>query len=772
MNDGRPILTLEPTTTTLRRVVLVIAALVASGLAARAEIFAEKIQPLLQEHCFKCHSHAGKISGGLVLDSRAAMLTGGNHGAAIRPGKPGESLLIKAVRSGDPDLQMPPKGQKLSDGEIAALSEWIQHGAIWPAQRAATPTKLRGKTAGPDRLWWAFQPVRAPNIPVVRDGDWSRNPIDKFIFARLKKENIKPAPEAEREVLIRRLCLDLVGLPPSPEEVAAFVYDRRPDAYEVLVNRLLASPYFGERWGRHWLDLARYADSDGYQLDYVRPWAYVYRDWVIAAYNRDLPYDRFTLEQLAGDLLPNATVEQRIATGFHRQTLVNNESGVDLEEFRCKAKVDRVATTGTVWLGLTVGCAECHSHKYDPISQREFYELYAFFNHAEEELFNVSTTVQAYGFREASAPAKTFMHVRGDFLRHGDEVKPGVLAALTPVAAATSTKRLPARAEPNRNLPGSVSTNGPTRLDLAHWLVNPANPLTARVEVNRLWQHLFGRGLVATPNDFGTRGEPPSHPELLDWLAAEFTQRGWSRKAMIRLIVTSAAYRQSSHLRPELVERDPQNNLLARQNRFRVEAELVRDLHLVASGLLNPAVGGPSIRPPMPAELYKIGYVDRSIPWVESTGAERYRRGLYVQTQRTVQHPLSTTLDAANPSETIPLRERSNTPLQALTLLNDAMFFECAQALARRMDAERGPTPRAAIAHGFELCLGRPPSLAEMVRLEKLFDQELLSTAANPGAAATLLGPAAATKENVAKQAALVVVAQTLLNLDEFLTRE
>ena len=634
-------------------------------------------------------------------------------------------------------------------------------------ERAATATSKRETKAH-----WAFKAPRRPSVPFVKNRPWIRNPIDAFVLARLERENIAPSPEADRATLRRRLGLDLLGLPPTPEQLYAFLRDPRPDAYERQVDSLLASPHFGERWGRHWLDLARYADSDGYQLDYVRPWAYVFRDWVITAFNRDLAFDQFTLEQLAGDLLPNATVEQRVATGFHRQTLVNNEDGVDKAEDRNKAKVDRVATTGAVWLGLTVGCAECHSHKYDPISQREFYQLYAFFNHAEDELFNVTPNVQAQGFREATAPARTFLHVRGDFQRHGDEVQPDLLAVLNPRPAPAQAKKPGAKVERNQSLPLMGSTNGPTRLDLARWLVHPANPLTARVEMNRLWQHLFGRGLVATPNDFGMRGQPPSHPELLDWLATEFQQRGWSRKEMIRLIVTSEVYRQSSHLRPELAERDPQNILVARQNRFRVEAEVVRDLHLAASGLLNPAVGGPSIHPPMPADLYKIGYVDRSIPWVESTGAARYRRGLYVQTQRTVQYPVSTTLDAANPSESIPLRERSNTPLQALTLLNNVVFFECAQALARRMDAAPGNPPRTALAHGFELCLARPPLPAELGRLEELFEQECRFAGANPAAAAKLVPGSATAKEAVAQQAALVVVAQTLMNLDEFLTRE
>jgi hypothetical protein len=580
----------------------------------------------------------------------------------------------------------------------------------------------------------------------VKNRRWLRNPIDSFILARLERERVTPSTEADRVTLIRRLSLDLLGFLPTPEQVQAFQRDQQPDAWERLVDSLLASPHFGERWGRHWLDLARYADSEGYQIDRPRPGAYVYRDWVINSFNRDQPFDEFTIEQLAGDLLPNATLDQKVATGFHRNTMMNYEEGVDAEEFRCKAKVDRVSTTGSVWLGLTVGCAQCHSHKYDPIAQREFYRLYAFFNEAEEADISApqpkDAGVKAQAFAQISKPPKTFVHIRGDFLRPGEEVQPGVLCALNPFQPRG------ARAD---------------RLDLARWLVDPANPLTARVAVNHIWQHLFGRGLVSTSEDFGARGEPPSHPELLDWLATEFLRLGWSRKQMIKLIVSSAAYRQASHLRADLVERDPFNTWLARQNRFRLESEIIRDLHLAAGGLLNAQIGGPSFRPQTPPDFKVLGGAG-AFQWEDSTGPEKYRRGLYIFAQRTVPYPTAMTFDQANPCESCPRRDRSNTPLQALTLLNHGIFVECAQGLARRMSSEKSLSQTQGIERGFELCLGRKPAKAELNRLEKLCAEELQLLRRHP--------PATVADPGGAETAALVAVAQVILNLDEFVTRE
>ncbi len=665
---------------------------------------------------------------------------------------------------------------------------------------------------------WAFKAPQLPALPKVNNKRWVRHPIDAFVLARLEHEHVAPSPEADRPTLLRRLCLDLLGLPPTPEQLEFFRHDRRPDAYERLVDTLLASPHFGERWGRHWLDLARYADSDGYQIDRPRPGAYVYRNWVIDAINRDLPFDQFTIEQLAGDLLPNATVEQRTAAGFHRNTLWNNEDGVDPEEFRCKAKVDRVSTTGTVWLGLTVGCAQCHSHKYDPITQREFFQLYAFFDRArevdipapqvrelakynaeksawEQEQTRLSQTADEYAkkqdarleqikqqtaerlkrmpsstppnaptFQETTNETKTFVHIRGDFLRKGEEAQPGALSAL------------------HRFQPRSAR---PDRLDLARWLVEPANPLTSRVAVNHVWQHLFGRGLVNTPDDFGARGDPPSHPQLLDWLAVTFRSSGdlpcspihsqsgcgWSRKALIRLIVTSAAYRQASRGRPELSERDPENIWLARQNRFRLEAEIVRDVHLAASGLLNPEIGGASFRPHLPDDLKALGSAG-AFTWVDDAGPVTHRRGMYIFAQRTVPYPTPATFDQADPSDCCPRRERSNTPLPALTLLNNSVFVECAHGLARRVQAEKGASARDQIALGFELCLGRQPGREELGRLQKLYEDELCLFRKDPPAAGSLAGKAGPEGDEQVKAAALALVAQTLMNLEEFLTRE
>ena len=668
---------------------------------------------------------------------------------------------------------------------------------------AASPAAPGADTAAAQH--WAFVAPHVPALPRVKRERWVRNEIDRFVLARLEKERISPSPEADRNTLIRRLHLDLLGLPPAPEQVRSFVNDREPDAYERLVDSLLASPHFGERWGRHWMDLARYADSSGYQIDRPRPNAYLFRDWVIHAINEDLPFDQFTIEQLAGDLLPNATTAQKTAAGFHRLTLMNHEDGTDAEEFRCKAKVDRVNTTGTTWLGLTLACAECHNHKYDPISQREFFQFYAFFNNSQEvelptgdkvdparfaqemktwtaeetrltQLLAAaaktnaarvatlkrelkqhrrgkpqSNDTQIDTFKERTAPPQAHVHIRGDFLRKGDEVR-----AATPAVLHSFRFR------------GEY----PDRLDLARWLVDPANPLTARVAVNHVWQHLFGRGLVNTPEDFGLRGERPSHPELLDWLAVTFSRRpevatgpafNWSRKALIRLIVTSATYRQSSQVRPELESVDPQNALFARQSRIRVEAEIVRDLHLAVSGLLNDDIGGPSFRPFLPSDIKKLGSAG-AFSWTDTEGPEKYRRGLYIYAQRTVPYPTSMTFDQADSSQSCPRRERSNTPLQALTLLNHGVFVESGNALAALLMQRTNAPAQERIRWAFNGCLARNPTRPELRRLERLFgEQRELATRSQGG------DP---TCERSAEAASWLSVSQVLLNLDEFVTRE
>jgi hypothetical protein len=786
--------------------------------------FNRDVRPILAETCFECHGpDNGARKAGLRLDLRESALKGGKSEVpAIVPGNPAKSELVRRISTRDIDDAMPPakSGKKLSQSQVATLRTWIQQGAKWEGH-------------------WAFEKPVLPAVPQVRGAkSEAGHPIDAFVRARLKVVKLKPSPEADRHTLIRRLSLDLIGLPPSPEEIDAFVSDARPDAYERLVDRLLASPHFGERWGRHWLDLARYADSDGYEKDGPRPHAWLYRDWVIDAVNRDLPFDQFTLEQLAGDLLPGATEAQRVATGFHRQTLINKEGGVDQEEFRCKATVDRTHTTGAVWLGLTVGCAECHTHKFDPITQREFYQFYAFFNDASDRDFPLPTKAElaahaaatnkwqarldeltaqlaalspeaakdaqsdsdSSGEGEADKPPgeqngqasatnnvtklkaelakqrkakpvfkptaalvlgaearETFIHVRGDFLQKGEGVQPGTFAALHPFKARGDKA---------------------DRLDLARWLVSPENPLTARVAVNHIWRHLFGRGLVATENDFGTRGEPPSHPELLDWLAVKFcspagsnrrqetpinaefdqsqltsaaTGLGWSRKALIRLIVTSATYRQSSAWRAEVAERDPLNTLLARQGRYRVEAEVVRDVALATSGLLNRRIGGPSFKPPLPDDLAKLNYAN-GLKWDAASGEDRLRRGLYIHFQRTVPFPMLMAFDAPESNTTCTRRERSNSPLQALTLLNNEVFVECAQALGHRIAAQ-AKEPDARLRYGFRLATGRPPGQEELARLRAFW---------------TGLGERFKSDD----AATCTAYARVLLNLDETITRE
>jgi hypothetical protein len=849
-----------------------------SVLAADPVDYLRDVKPILSQHCYSCHGPQ-KQKSGLRLDTAAAARKGGNSGPAILPGKSEESLLIKAVTGSNENLpRMPFEKPALSGSQIGLLKTWIDQGAKAPAnERMKSPAT--GKTKH-----WAFQPITRPAQPPVNNLAWARNPIDRFILARLEKEGIAPSPEADRITLIRRLFLDLLGLTPSIAEVDEFMSDTRPDAYEHLVDRLLQSPHYGERWGRHWLDLARYADSNGFNIDAPRS-MWRYRNWVIDAFNTDLPFDQFTIEQIAGDLLPNATLPQKIASGFHRNTLINEEGGIDLEQFRVESIVDRVNTTGSVFLGLTIGCAQCHDHKFDPISQREYYQLFAFFNNADEPTLELPTPEQqrrrnqirnrieelkqsvraidntsdakrlewersltataraklpptvngildvpehqrdaqqlqtiraAYRFgdqarnlvgglgqplpflgaahlqtalfrfsvdkqiaelkksepkvvttlvmEERKTRRPTHVHLGGDFLRKGARVAPDIPAVLPPMKAQ----------EPQ--LLGS-----PTRLDLARWLVDPKNPLTPRVTMNRFWEHYFGLGLVETENDFGTQGSRPTHPELLDWLATEFIARNWSMKAMHRLIVTSATYRQSSRYRPELSTVDPHNQLLARQARVRLEAEIVRDVALSASGLLSHKIGGPSVFPPQPEGVFRLTQIQRE--WKASDGPDRYRRGMYTHFWRSAPHPALTVFDAPDATTACTRRNRSNTPLQALTLLNDQAFFEFAQGLALRIltnsrtstvnkASEAKPTDSERIRYAFRLCLARPPSDFEQERLSALLSQQREDFQSDLGEAHLLVPTNLPSEIESRELAAWTTVARVLLNLDEFITRE
>ncbi len=719
--------------------------------------FERDVRPIFQRACVRCHGPE-KQKGGLRLDDGVQAGRGGNSGPVLKAHDPDHSRLFVLVSGGDPDLKMPPGDRPLSAAEIARLRSWIEQGAPWPRT-------TRAPVATVQSTHWAYRPPQRPPVPPVAHTDWVRTPIDAFVLARLEQAGITPSPEADRATLVRRLSLDLLGLPPAPAEVDAFVRDPRPDAYERLVDRLLASPAYGERWARHWLDVARYADSDGYEKDGPRPFAWRYRDWVIRAFNADLPYDQFVLRQLAGDLLPGATLDDKAATGFHRNTLTNKEGGVDREQYRVEQVIDRVNTTARTFLGLTLGCAQCHDHKYDPFSQREYYQLFAFFN-SDVELDvpaplpgqPLPPTPPKKGAKglppqpvlptlALGKPRPTHVLIRGDFLRPGVAVEPDTPAVLAP---ACDGKR--------------------TRLDLARWITAPGNPLTARVFVNWLWHHYFERGLVATLEDFGTQGERPSHPELLDWLATELVRRGWGIKAMHRLIVTSSVYRQSSHARPELTARDPLNVLLAHQNRPRLEAEVLRDAALAVSGLLAPRIGGPSVRPPQPAGISELTYAG-SARWNESTGADRYRRGLYTWFQRTSPYPMLLTFDAPDSNLCCVRRERSNTPLQALTLLNDEVFVECARALGRRIVCDPSESDAARMGYAFRLCLGRQPGDEERAILTDLLRASRRAAQADPGAAARLAG-VKTNDRSASCIAPWVAVARTILNLDEFQSRD
>jgi hypothetical protein len=720
--------------------------------------FARDIEPIFRAACTECHGPK-KQRGSLRLDHGEFASQGGNSGPVIVARQATKSLLLHLISGLDPEKRMPPdKANALSAQQVGKIRAWIDQGAEWPMSKATT---IAAKSDH-----WAFQPIVATEPPAAK-GVWAQTAIDRFILARLEKEGIAPAEEAGRVTLIRRLSFDLIGLPPTPQEIDDFVQDNRADAYERVVDRLLKSPHYGERWGRHWLDLARYADSDGYEQDRPRPFAWRYRDWVIAALNRDMSFDQFTIEQLAGDLLPNASLDQKTATGFHRNTLTNREGGTDKEQFRVEACVDRVSTTAKTWLGLTMGCAQCHDHKYDPFSQREFYQFFAFFNSDNEvdlpaplsgEEQKTEPTEKIDPKKEPAKPyvptlgagqgRKTHVLIRGDFLRPGVEVKPATPSVLPP-----------------------MKTGGtPTRLDLAKWIVDPANPLTPRVIVNWAWQRYFGRGLVSTLEDFGTQGEKPSHPELLDWLAKDFVGNGWSLKKLHKTIVMSATYRQSSKRRPELAARDPLNVLLGRQARLRLEAEILRDNALAVSGLLHRRIGGPSVRPPQPAGVSELTYANTA-RWIESKGNDRYRRGMYTWFQRTSPYPLMTTFDAPDGIVCTVRRERSNTPLAALMLLNDPVFVECAQGLAKRVLAEapRGTGDR--IDWLMRTCVGRLPTQAERTALLGLHREMTELAKANPQEAGKLAGPTASAESRV-DAAAWVGVTRLLLNLDEFMVRE
>ncbi|MBL8848352.1 MAG: PSD1 domain-containing protein [Planctomycetaceae bacterium] len=744
--------------------------------------FNRDIRPILADHCFTCHgADARTREADLRLDDRDSAFAPRDSAAILVPGDPDASELIRRVTAADESERMPPADHPpLSPAQIDVLRRWIAAGAEYEPH-------------------WAFiTPVR-PNVPEVRSPEWVRNPIDAFVLAEIEQRGLAPATEADRRTLIRRLSLDLTGLPPMPADVERFVADASPDAYEQLVERLLASPRYGERWTLAWLDVARYADTGGYQGDIARvmwPW----RDWVIASLNANQPFDEFTIEQLAGDLLPNPTREQRLATGFNRNHRINDEDGIVHEEFRIEYVVDRLETTATAWLGLTVGCARCHDHKYDPFSQREFYQLAAYYNSVDESgrghgnappvMFvdaAVEADVAALDAEIASAVAlgdagaaqveelkkkrteraagavttmvmqdlpalrDSFVLQRGAYDKPGEQVHHGTPASLSP-------------------LPGGAATN---RLALAEWLVDPQHPLTARVTVNRFWLLLLGRGLVRTQEDFGTRGELPTHPELLDWLATEFQRTGWDVKSLLRLIVTSATYRQSSSVDAATFPLDPANEWFARGPRFRLSAETIRDQALAAAGLLDDRLGGPPVMPYHPPGLWEE-MLSTGETWVQSHGPDLYRRSMYTYMRRTIPPPSMVALDMPNREICLARRATTNTPLQALVLMNDPTYIEAARVLATTALHESGNDGER-MESIYLRVLARTPRAEESTVLVELLAEYRTRFTAQPESAAAFLKvgdtPADSTLDST-DLAAMTAVAATVLNMDEVVTRE
>jgi hypothetical protein len=1014
--------------------------------------FARDIQPILKAHCYECHG-ATKSKHGLRLDLRDAALKGGESGPAIVAGDSQHSLMIRRLLGLDHEDRMPKDKDPLAKNEIALIRAWIDQGAVWPEAAAAAPAPAADATAAPDQpaRHWAYVAPKRPALPTVKNEAWARTPIDRFVLARLEHEGLAPSPEAPLETLLRRVSLDLTGLPPTLDDVEQVVgeaaHDGKDAAYDRYVDRLLASPHYGERWARPWLDLARYADSQGFEKDLPRV-MWKYRDWVIDALNRDMPFDQFTIEQVAGDMLPDATTDQLIASGFHRNAMTNEEGGIDPDEARYEMLVDRVNTTATAWLGSTLGCAQCHDHKYDPFTQQDYYRMMAFFTNSDYDVKKASDgtryleptidvpspeqeakrkTIQAeidtlndrvktqtpaldrtQALWEQSArleptlrwkilkpthvagtgdvtlteapdgsilasgqnPAETVYTIEapaslarvtairlealpdtslpkggpgrdvyGNFqvneieIRSGSDALPiksikaddssggsANLESFFPkvpardgsaprgwridasrddtrlarqivftleqpvvnpaavlqirlthrgaavgqavgrfrvsVTSSLSPQRiveLPARLRPVLDLPAANRTDKqrtdlsafyrtiapslkqtrdrlsalqkdltalaipsalvmrervayerpsafvrrrgvfmdkreqvyagvpsilnplsddqmPNRLGLAHWLVDERNPLTARVAVNRAWEQFFGRGLVETSEDFGTRGTPPSHPELLDWLATELVGQHWRMKAMHKLIVSSATYKQSSDTPAALAERDPYNRLLARGPRFRMEAEMVRDTVLATSGLLSLKVGGPSVYPPQPDGIWDIPYSNEK--WTPSEGEDRYRRGLYVFIRRSAPYPSFLTFDATSRERCTVRRVRTNTPLQALTTLNDEAYFEAAKALAARVLKGPATDTTSRAAYAFRLTLTRAAHPDELKRIMASYTAQLERFQKDPAAASRVIEGYSIRDVDASEQAAWTLVANALLNLDETVTKE
>ena len=750
--------------------------------AIAAPDFSREVLPILSDNCFKCHGpDANARKAKLRLDRIEGALR--KKDPIIIPGKSAESELISRIFSSDPDERMPPAESKLNltAAQKATLKAWVDAGAKW------------GKH-------WAYEPPRRPASPKVKNAKWLRNEIDRFILARLEREGLKPSPEADKITWLRRVSLALNGLPPTPKEVDAFLKSSNENpksSFEKVVDRLLASPRYGERMAWDWLEAARYADSNGYQGDRERtmwPW----RDWVVRAFNANKPYSDFTVEQIAGDLLPNATEEQVLATGFNRNHMINGEGGRIAAENRVEYVFDQTETVGTVWMGLTFTCCRCHDHKFDPLTQRDYYSLFSFFN---------NTPVNGGGGDPATAPnisvgtpvqKKEIADLEKKILALGKEQETGRAAAKKRITAIRKSfpkvmvmrdgkprqTKVLTRGVYNQPSDVVVTSNTPeslpafpegapkNRLGLAVWLVDEQHPLTARVTVNRIWQQFFGTGLVKTAENFGVQGEKPSHPELLDWLAREFIKSDWDVKAMHKRIVLSATYRQTSRVSPALRERDPGNRLLARMTRQRLPSWMIRDQALFVSGLLVEKQGGPPVKPYQPAGVWAEATFGKK-KYTRDKGEAVHRRSLYTFWRRIIGPTMF--FDESKRQICEVRRARTNTPLHALIILNDTTYIEAARALAQRALKEADANDPARVTHAFRLATARPPKPAERAILLQRLNQ-LRATYAKDNATTTALLTIGEIKRdeklNPTDHAAYTVLCNLILNLDEVITLE
>ena len=708
--------------------------------------FNEDVRPILNENCLACHGGVRQSGQFSMLFPSDALLPTESGKPAIVPGHPDSSELIRRIWHEDPDERMPLEKDPLPADQIEILEQWIAEGAAWETH-------------------WAYQPVKQVDLPTPKNASWGANEIDAFILEKIEEAGLEVSPEADCRMLIRRVHLDLIGLPPTHDEAAAFCEDTEEDKYKRMVDHVLTSPHFGERWAAMWLDLARYADTKGYEKDSPRS-IWLFRDWVIKAFNQDMPFDQFTTEQLAGDLLPDPSEDQLIATAFHRNTMNNDEGGTDNEEFRVASVIDRVNTTWEVWMGTTMACVQCHSHPYDPFRHKEYFTFYAFLNNTEDHdtpneyptlitLIDSTHTalyektggeVRTPIMKEMPADSLRTTHVfnRGNWLDPGEQVLPDVPGIMHP-------------------FPDDVPRN---RLGLAQWILDEQNPLTSRVIVNRFWAELFGAGLVETLEDFGSQGQAPSHPELLDWLAYSFMHdHRWSTKQLLKTIVLSATYRQRSRVEPGSMEKDPLNRWLARAPRLRLTAEQIRDQALAVSGLLSGKMYGPSVMPYQPDGIWRAPY--SNLAWETSEGEDRYRRGLYTFWRRSAPYPSMVAFDSPSREVCVSRRISTNTPLQALVMLNDPVYVEAAQALAQRMIEHGKGKVESALVFGFQRALVRDPSAKELAELMDLYkeayfayEDQLIVASNDP-----------ASMINDLELNAYTVVANTILNLDEFVTK-